>query len=143
MVYLVSDGHYSDYHQLGIYTTRELADQARVFFNADNDVEEWELDVIPKHPHGLLAWTVYMDRNGNLPSGNVYVGNGVRRDSVDGFEPTWIPCSKNGTVVCFRVWAKDEDHAVKIANEQRIGLLASGEWTSDWEVWFAKRWPKK
>jgi hypothetical protein len=41
----------------------------------------------------------------------------------------------DGVRVSFDVWAKDESHAVKIANERRVQLIASGQWEADWEAW--------
>ena len=32
-------------------------------------------------------------------------------------------------------WAKNEEHAIKIANERRIRLLESNSWTTDYEDW--------
>jgi hypothetical protein len=35
----------------------------------------------------------------------------------------------------FYMWAKDELHAVKIANERRIRLIESNSWDVDWDKW--------
>ncbi len=55
-IWLVSDGSYSDYHVLGIYSTHELAVAAKEAHNAYNEIEEWELDQIPPGPPGLFYW---------------------------------------------------------------------------------------
>jgi DNA modification methylase len=40
--------------------------------------------------------------------------------------------------VNFYVNAKDISHAVKIANEKRIGLINSGLWTTDYKQWMER-----
>jgi hypothetical protein len=134
-VYLVSDGWYSDYHICGVYSTKALAEQARMLYVAGNDVEELELDALPEHPPGLLAYRVVMFRDGNV--------NKCERESVQGHDERWSPYgTQAGKGVVFRVWARDEEHAVKIANERRSGLIASGEWTENFNEWINRRHPK-
>jgi len=126
-LYLVSDGSYSDYRILGIYSSMELAERARALFNADNELESWDLDAIPDHPPGLLPWIVDMDRDGNSKS--------TRRRSMEGHDNyPWCP-SHYDNLVSYYVWAENEAHAVKIANERRVQLIASGDYTESWDHW--------
>jgi acyl-CoA reductase-like NAD-dependent aldehyde dehydrogenase len=37
--------------------------------------------------------------------------------------------------VRFYMWAKDEEHAVKIANERRAALVAANVWTTNYDAW--------
>lgn len=39
------------------------------------------------------------------------------------------------TRVSFRVWAKDKIHAVKIANEKRLQLIAADQWHKEATRW--------
>lgn len=141
-VYLVADGSYSDYRVLGVYSTPEKAERARDLYQADNDVEPFDLDAMPDAPPGLVGWTVQMDRDGNTRS----VDRSAAPDAPYALDWSigWVPApdglprpweSKNapvtGPCVAFPVWASDAPHAVKIANERRTRLIADGLWTTD------------
>ena len=124
-LYMVTDGRYSDYRVLGIFSTQEKADRAVQLYASENDIEEIELDEMPEAPKGMLYYLVRMDAQGE---------SFVYRISVEHARAfDWQPCST--TMVSFYVWASDETHAVKIANEKRAMLMATGQWTTDWKVW--------
>jgi hypothetical protein len=136
-VWLVSTGDYSEYHVHGVYSTEEKALVAKEAYNADK-IEERELDAMPDSPPGLYGWLVRMDQDGNTE--HIYR---VSNDVMKG-EYGWHPARTMGGdakigFVNFCVWARDQEHAVKIANEKRAGLIASGEWTTDWRRWAAKQ----
>ena len=130
IVFMVSDGSYSDYRICGIYSTSEKAERAMALYAA-SEIKEVEMDAMPSAPDGMLWYSVVMDSEGNslnaYPSNAEYAG-----------EPKWEPYS-NGTHVTFRMWATDIEHAVKIANERRVFLIASGEWMTDWKAWREKQ----
>jgi hypothetical protein len=136
-VYMVSDGSYSDYSVLGIYSTRELAERAREVLNAGNDIEEMELDAIPETPPGLLAWWVNMAENGDIKQGP------HRQGPTDGHETRWriqFGYADVAPTAFFTLWARDADHAIKIAADKRRGLMVTGEWqavfakeTAEWK----------
>ena len=122
-VYMVTDGSYSDYRVLGIYSTKAKAEKAKVLFNADNDIDPIEIDVVPEHPRGCLAWVVEMDRNGDADR--------VERDNCDGHRVTcyiYIPLRGESTSMRASLWAKDAEHAVKVANEWRTRIVANNLW---------------
>lgn len=134
-IYLVTTGDYSDYHVLGAYSTKTKAERAQDLYQA-YDIEEYELDDMPDAPPGLVYWRVEMDRDGNTQH--------IMRQSAPGEPPVmdWRPgFGKIGAqpYVAFSVWAKDEAHAIKIANERRTRLIADGEWTTDHTV-FLRLW---
>lgn len=127
-MYLVSDGCYSSYRILGVYSTKENAQKAHQLFRADNDIEEYVLDEMPEHPPGVLHYRVDIDRDGDVKD--------VRKESVEEFpDYTWAPYGQFRDFVHIHVWAEDEKHAVKIANEMRVRLIVLGEWTTDFCVW--------
>jgi hypothetical protein len=131
-VYLVSEGSYSDYHICGVFSTEEKA-RAAMELLADGDMEEFELDPVSPHPPGMKYWSVQMHADGNVAS--------LRQDSVSIDSPVnnrEAPYGKEAYWY-FGVWARDREHAVKIANERRIQMLASGEWNTTWEEWVKKR----
>lgn len=126
-VYLVTAGEYSDYHLCSVHSSIEKAESAKKLFDSENDIEEFEIDVLPDHPEGHFPYCVFMDEEGDSSS--------VVRQSAEYFKPESGRPTTDGKTVAFSMWAKDETHAIKIANEQRIGLILSGRWTSDWSVW--------
>jgi hypothetical protein len=56
-IYILTEGSYSDYHIIGVYSTKELAKEAQSLFK-DSQIEEYGLDNIPEHPPGMSAWYV-------------------------------------------------------------------------------------
>lgn len=115
-IYLVTDGKYSDFCVLGAFSTMEKAERGKVLLDSYNDIEEFELDSVPEAPPGLLPYGVNMKKNGD--AANAY------RKSTDGFEVShrfseW----GDGTFYAY-VYARDKEHAIKIANEKRIMELA-------------------
>lgn len=129
-LFQVDDGDYSDYHVCGIFSTREKAEHAKKFYQADRDISEIEVDALPPHPKGMFWHSVQMNREGNTFA--VKIENGKYSHDRE-----WAPYGDDETVI-FDMWARDEKHAVKIANERRVRLIADNEWTSNWEEWVAK-----
>jgi hypothetical protein len=125
-IYLVSDGNYSDYSVLGLYSTMEKAQYARTLYAAENGIEKIELDDLPPHPVGELAWGVMIASDGDVhrvsriaPYDDTYTG--VRSHQV----AAWRDRKAGRT---FYLWARDEAHAIKIATEKRREMLAMGTW---------------
>ncbi len=125
-IYLVSDGSYSDYSVLGLYSTMEKAEYARTLYAAENGIEKIELDDLPPHPPGELAWSVMISDNGDVyrvsqiaPYDDTYVG--IKSYRHDAWQDR-----KSGR--SFYLWARDEAHAIKIATEKRREMLAMGTW---------------
>lgn len=138
-VYLVSTGCHSDYTPRAIYSTKELALEANRFFGNENEVEEFDLDVMPNHPAGMYPFEVLIDQDGNVHKVCfvTYEIGFNRFMKIDGkYEemPDWVPDNSVGYGVrtlttqrffTYRMWAKDEQHAVKIANERRAMAIAN------------------
>ena len=126
-VFVVTDGEYSSYRIRCACSTMEKAEEARIFYNSGRDIDIYELDALPETPNGYLRWIVTMDHEGNSTV--------KREDSSEKIYHDWQPYGQyfpQGSVI-FEMYARDETHAVKIANEKRIALLDSGEWTTDWD----------
>lgn len=131
-VYLVTEGEYSSYHVCAAFSTEEKAKEAAALLR-DGYIEEFELDPASPHPPGLRFWDVLMNGDGTVVH--------ARMQSVDLATQTKenaCPWSERGKW-SFDIWAKDEGHAIKIANERRIQMLASGDWMMTWEEWRNKR----
>lgn len=132
IVYIVTSGDYSDYHIEGVYSTMEKAEDASKLHASENSIAQWGVDETEQHPDGLYYFSVYIDKDGNSDGGkNVSFTYAHLRTDL------WRPFG-DGKQVDMTMWARDKEHAVKIANERRIGLLASGEWETNWGKWKEK-----
>ena len=119
IIYAVTSGCYSDYRIDALFDTKELAEKfIKSVNNRDfNDIEEYDLN--PKEYELNNNYKVYfirMDEKGNVlhieETDNTY---SIFNDNV-GY------CVKRNMYTT--VWAKDEKHAVKIANERRINEIS-------------------
>ncbi len=110
-VWLVRCGCYSDQWIAGAFSTEQKADEFAEAYNGQNGgddagVEEYELDV-EFIPDGLKGWEVALSLGGDVLA-------------VDRREKLSRSCTRTTAhgmfVECF---AKDEEHAKKIATEKR------------------------
>lgn len=138
-LYLLTSGQYSDYHVEGVFSSLEKVEEyklqhKRLFINYErevcknesveelldnyyhyfNDPEEISVDEAIL-PSGLQPYNVTMDTNGDntevcySESYNYwYKGFGLHKNRLT-----------------FKVLAKDKAHAIKIANDRRIQLIAN------------------
>jgi hypothetical protein len=131
-VYIVTDGSYSDYHILGVYSTKEKAEDARYLYASENPIEDIELDLIPIVPPGMKRWRVEIFKDGLVDEIKRISCNDDDAEAM--FHRYWeYSTSKrmdrvNEVYLRVNTWARDEDHAIKIANEKRMILLAAGKW---------------
>lgn len=136
-VYLLTKGEYSDYRVIGVFTSYEnalvraitsdrRAGTSETMLPIDYEIDELTLDVpIPPHTQGYRLWHVEMFADGAISWTTV-------RDPIFHKPEMSIiaryPAPKTITLtLAINVWAKDEQHAVKIANEKRIGLLSTNQ----------------
>lgn len=105
-IYVLTEGDYSDYHIIGVYSTKELAEKAK-FVYPNSEIEEYSLDNVSQYPPGMRAWFVNIE-NGKLNyTGQINPDTGVPSEhSYDYGE------NDSYNVYC---WATDEEHAQKIA----------------------------
>lgn len=101
-IYVLTEGDYSDYHIVGVYSTSELAQEAQTLYPGSL-IENHDLDDIPEHPPGMLAWGVNIE-----DSDIVYTYLSDPQEC-----PSERDCL-NG-VYAVNCWAVDEEHANKIA----------------------------
>lgn len=118
-IYIVSSGEYSGYSIEGVYSTKELALAAADLIEG-NDIEEYELDgYADKIQQGLHLFNVYMDKSG---AADIY-------PSTFGEENFSLYKHIDGAIrMSMLCYAKDKEHAAKIAGERRRELLATDEW---------------
>lgn len=114
IAYVVTRGEYSDYRICGVYLTQEEAGEAATFFGGD--IEEWQVGNVPRPPKGMMAWRVIMGRDGTTHHAYGETHEDIGED--ERFSESWA----------FHMWARDKEHAVKIANERRVQLIANNQW---------------
>lgn len=138
-VWVIEQGSYSDYRVVGVFSSEANAKLLAVAINsaehvyARAEVAEWSLDpAVSELRQGHALHCVLMRRDGTVER--------VNRKDISGYEISgdvhiWerskAPAYKGQGIedaLDATVWAKDEDHAVKIANEHRTRMIASGEW---------------
>jgi hypothetical protein len=57
-IYVLTEGDYSDYHIVGVYSTKELAKEAQSLYE-HSQIEEYDLDNIPEY--FVYCWAVDED----------------------------------------------------------------------------------
>lgn len=138
-VYVVTSGDYSDYGIEAIFSTQEKAAAYAEALMDANGVEEYDLDDYHPVKPGWDIYYVGMRRNGDTDNVAIAGEHSYTRGFVQGVgEPDYglqHPYRGAGTGVILDgailhgyVYAKSEEHAVKIVNEHRIQMIASGEW---------------
>lgn len=125
-VYIVTTGYYSDYSIHSVYTNKELAIEVMDTLPESN-IEEYEVDIVPdymnKIRNGYKVYYIQMKKDGTVRYMNEchpIEGECVMRLAV--ITPS---------IICLvgTIWAKSQEHALKIINEKRTMLIANGEWT--------------
>ena len=126
-VFLVTRGDYSDYRVCAVFTDEELAKKYIDSFQG-NSYEEFRIENYQLNPFSFELKNDYkpfflrMKRDGECTE--IYV-----KDSSYGFEDEDIDIGfdihKN---MYISIFAKDETHAIKIANEKRVQLIAQNRW---------------
>ena len=123
-VYLISRGSYSDYSVVGAFSTKEKAEQfikeAKETeqvgcYQLNDEIEELGIDCLTT-PKGLHPYTVYFNKEKVISTHPSYV------------EEMQTVIKPYGYAKQLSCWAKDEQHATKIANEIRVQLIALNQW---------------
>jgi hypothetical protein len=109
-IYILTEGDYSDYHIVGVYSTKELAEEAQSLYQYSR-FEEYSLDYIPEHPPGMKAWFVRID-DGTLEFGLTHEVNAFDQKVPHEDEYNYHNGETGYFVYC---WAVDKEHAEKIA----------------------------
>lgn len=123
-LYLVSTGSYSDYTVLGIYSSKELANEAIIRFNAGSEAQEFTLDAMPERPPGKLYYHLDMFFNGDVR----FIALSSMEDALMTTTYYIQPYTVEGKkLIAFKIWADDEKHAIKSANEIRTQLIAENK----------------
>lgn len=123
--YVVTSGEYSEYHICGVYLDKERAERSAELYNGE--IEEWLIDEMPDAPVGMVGWEVEIRRDGTVVRAEVCRVTEVdnRFAIIKNLASEQKP--KYGMTTMF---ARDRDHAIKIANERRTFAIAEGRWDS-------------
>jgi len=131
-VWMIDDGEYSDYHVVGIYSTKKNAETIQTLVGG-------EVRELPLNPGvesvrlGLSRWHILMLRDGKVE----FVGREEINKYSFGLDNAWVwerskAAGYKGKdipdVLDYRGWAKTKKQAIKAANEKRAQVIASGVW---------------
>lgn len=128
-IYIVTSGEYSDYGINGVFETKELA-QAYIEmlgnpkgWSSEMQVEEHDLNPYKNYiKEGLKPFLIFIHKNGNVTKAEI---------AQYGLKPsTTISFSYNKSQMIVFCWAKDKQHAIKIANEKRAKIIALNQWAN-------------
>lgn len=120
-VYIVTQGDYSDKHNVAVFTSQALADEC-VERGGGDSVEEYELDRTMALS-GLSYWEVSMSRDGNEAYAESIGPLPERATNGSTDHP-----SLSNKMYWFYILASDREHAVKIAAERHAQVIAEGRW---------------
>jgi len=132
-VWVIERGEYSDYHVVGVFTSEANA-QVVLDKLGEGEIAKWVLDpAVEELRAGLEQWNVWILANGDIE--RVNKAKNVYSHELAGNVHIWLRSQaefyngKNAPdVLDCTVWARDEAHAIKIANEHRTRMLAVGDW---------------
>ena len=146
-VWVVEQGEYSDYRVVGVFSSKENAQQIAYAINARPDgkwntndpatVAEWTLDPgVHELRQGFTPFLVNMREDGTVERCDRWDISGYE---LAGYVRMWrrqqAPAYRGNTdkpdILQALIWARNNEHAVKITNEHRTRMIASGEWASD------------
>jgi hypothetical protein len=130
-VWAIEDGNYSDYHVIGVFTSKENAELIRA--KTGGTIDEWPLNpAVDELSKGYTSWygdmlfdgtTTRMEQQSDLSGYNL-------SNSLHIWKCSKVPFYKGKDVqdcISGHVLAKDSKHAVKIFNEFRTQQIASGK----------------
>ena len=115
--YAITEGEYSDYRVLAVFSTKELAEKELPKYGGDAEIEEFPFDPeIPEPPTGMTGYRCYSSSDGSasafflsLPQMAEYASMGKLGD---------VQADPRGRCYIVIIWARDKDHAIKIAAEK-------------------------
>lgn len=119
-VWVVTDGCYSDFHVVGVYSTKRKADRRVELLGPDGMATAYTLDQRVDTPPRMKAWRVTITYKGEI-----YAAYPV---DAEGFEPQGLSVGYKNRNAAVSMWARDKKHAIKIAAELRAQAIATGKW---------------
>jgi hypothetical protein len=137
-IWVIERGSYSDYRVVGVYSTKKRAELVlkelhKGEWYTDATIAEWPLDPgFEELNAGLTQWRVLMLKDGTVERADHYE---MASYDIEGKCHVWerskAPAYKGQGIqdaLDATVWAKDKKHAVKVTNERRTQMIATGKW---------------
>lgn len=136
-IYAVNSGSYSDYRIDALFSSKKLAEDfmSTVKNNDYNGIEEYQLDPpsVDLIRRGYSVWRVHMLKDGTTEriertDNEKYDISGAGGHEI--WARTKAPVYKGKgipDILTSSVWAKTEKQAVKIVNEKRVQMIATGK----------------
>jgi hypothetical protein len=141
-VYIVMHGSYDDTYVGAVFTDRTKAGEYMTHYQGS--LEEWETDVPYRTlPPGMGIFYIHMKRNGDIaicrhifprdPS-DLSKLDMLARVAVLSSVTSWhgpnvrVSSSVSNPLLIGYFLARDEKHAIEVANEKRVQLIAGGAW---------------
>lgn len=134
-VYVVTKGCYSDYHIVSVWSDKEKAEKIAKYWSYGCDsaeVEEWELD--PDMPDDISSMKEYYHIKYARPIGfdkGFWTAEKISKHGKDAENDVEWTMERNNyswfEMDIFTDCVKDEDHAIKIAQDKRAELIAISE----------------
>lgn len=122
-VYVITNGDYSDYHICGVALDIEKAKILKRAFTSNWDearIEEYDTDDHKPIFEGKIPYEVRYFKNGDISSIRE-----VELDYFDGAECRSLdPFYNHGANILVKLYAKNQEAAIKIASEKRAEFLA-------------------
>jgi hypothetical protein len=126
-IYIVTSGDYSEYRICGAFTEEALAEKFIDSFSGDN-YSEFRIENYALNPYqyelknDYKPFFVRMMKEGNCIEIKI---RGSSYDFEDEGAAIGFDVNEN---MYISIFAKDEKHAIKIANEKRVQLIAENRW---------------
>lgn len=134
-VWAIEEGEYSDYHVVGVFTSKENAEKVLEKLKDKYTyptLVEWPLDpAVAELNQGLSQYLVWMLKDGSVESVKQQEFSAYNlAGEIRVWERSKVPFFKGEKpdILTATVWATDDKHAIKIVNEKRIQMLASEQW---------------
>jgi len=124
VAYVIMAGEYSSTHVVTVTLNKEKAEKLVKYYSGREDnpwIEPFELDQTPEETLDRLVpvYSVRISKNG---SANAAIHSYVNAEAP--FEPLFSFTNDRDMVFCASVLAKNEEHAIKIARDKRMKMLA-------------------
>lgn len=127
-IYVVTDGCNDDYHICGVFDSADKANRFVDVFGgekpSDMDVEEFDLNPeLPNYVEGMKCWRVDIRKDGSVQ--RCYLGGDY--DAILSDSKTMPRFNYEWSLIVYCL-AMDAQHAIKIANERRVAIVATNAW---------------
>ena len=124
-VYVVTKGHYSDYHIVSIWAKKEEAERVVALTNKERDwddspeIEEWECGEEKYVP----LWECDISKDGTIRDVEIHCPYGWMEECRD-----CLVLDRDDEYLSVYVRCEHKEDVAKIANERRAAIVASGTW---------------